>query len=102
MQGRGDVFISPGHEWDMGHSQRREQKHDQENNQEECTGLHAKQINPIGIQYFGFEMRRFIFYRGYLLSSLEWRIEYGSKKLGFIEFIVHGELDLHGPVRGPE
>ena len=33
---------------------------------------------------------------------LEWRIKYGSKKVGFIEFIVHGELDLHGPVHGPE
>ena len=86
----------------MGHSQRREQKHDQQNNQEECRGLHAKRINPIGIQYFGFEMRRFIFYRGYLLSSLEWRIEYGSKKMDIIKFIVHGELDLDGPVRGPE
>jgi hypothetical protein len=59
-------------------------------------------VNPIGIQYFGYKTRRFIFYPGYLLSSLEWRIKYGSKKVGFIEFIVHGELDLHGPVHGPE
>jgi len=67
-----------------------------------APGFTLNRVNPIGIQYFGFETRRFIFYPGYLLSSLEWRIKYGSKKVGFIEFIVHGELDLHGPVRGPE
>jgi hypothetical protein len=67
----------------MGHSQRRKQKHDQENNQGECTGLHAKQINPIGIQYFGFEMRRFIFYPGYHLSSVRVEDKVWFKKSGF-------------------
>ena len=28
---------------------------------------------------------------------LEWRIKYGSKKVGFIEFIVHGSLICIGP-----
>jgi hypothetical protein len=40
-------------------------------------------VNPIGIQYFGVEMRRFIFYPGYLLSSVRVEDIVWFKKNGF-------------------
>jgi len=46
-------------------------------------GFTLNSVNPIGIQYFGFEMRRFIFYPGYLISSVRVEDKVWFKKSGF-------------------
>jgi hypothetical protein len=51
--------------------------------QRDAPGFTLNYVNPIGIQYFGFEMRRFIFYPGYLLSSVRVEDRAWFKKSGF-------------------
>jgi hypothetical protein len=48
-----------------------------------APGFTLNKVNPIGIQYFGFETRRFIFYPGYLLSSVRVEDRVWFKKSGF-------------------
>jgi len=49
----------------------------------DAPGFTQNIVNPIGIQYFGFETRRFIFYPGYLLSSVRVEDKAWFKKSGF-------------------
>jgi hypothetical protein len=49
----------------------------------DAPGFTLNRVNPIGIQYFGFETRRFIFYPGYLLSSVRVEDKVWFKKSGF-------------------
>jgi hypothetical protein len=46
-------------------------------------GFTLSNVNPIGIQYFGYEMRRFIFYPGDILSSVRVEDKVWFKKSGF-------------------